>query len=240
MDWELWKPKYKKIVEELDLDEAEDREAAKILESLVPEMDLSDLEKKIRGKECLIFGAGPSLVEDLERVEDTGWFDKVLISVDGATSAVLDYKIPDIIVTDLDGDVEDQIRAWEKGSWIVIHGHGDNIEKIRNLVPQFNERIIGTMQVDKPPTLYNFGGFTDGDRAAFMAHELGGSKIFLAGMDLGKKIGKYTGKTEEKKKLKKLKICKDLLSWLATEFNANLFNITSHGEDIPNIPQNPL
>lgn len=240
MDWELWKPKYEKIVEKLDLDESEDRRAAEILDSLISKMNLSELKRIVDGEECLIFGAGPSLETDLRKIDEVGWFDKILISVDGATSAVLDFKLPDIIVTDLDGDMEDQIRAWERGSWIVVHGHGDNIEKIRNLVPEFNERIIGTRQVNKPSNLYNFGGFTDGDRAAFMAHELGASKIFLAGMDLGEEIGEYSGKTEEKKKLKKLKICKDLLSWLASEFNANLFNITSHGEDIPHIPQNPL
>ncbi len=237
MDWELWKPKYEKIVEKLGLDESEDRRAAEILDSLISKMNLSELKRIVDEEECLVFGAGPSLETDLRKIDEVGWFDKILISVDGATSAVLDFEVPDIIVTDLDGNINDQITAWEKGSWMVIHGHGDNTEKIRNLVPKFNERIIGTMQVDKPSTLYNFGGFTDGDRAAFMAHELGASKIFLAGMDLGKEIGKYTGKTEKENKLKKLKICKYLLSWLASEFNANLINITTNGEDIPEVPR---
>jgi len=32
--------------------------------------------------------------------------------------------------------------------------------------------------------VYNFGGFSDGDRAAFAADELGASSITLAGFDL--------------------------------------------------------
>ena len=32
--------------------------------------------------------------------------------------------------------------------------------------------------------MHNFGGFTDGDRAVFAAHELGAAKVALAGFDL--------------------------------------------------------
>ena len=43
--------------------------------------------------------------------------------------------------------------------------------------------------------VYNFGGFTDGDRSVFLAEELGASQIILVGMDLGNKIGKYYSKS---------------------------------------------
>ncbi len=236
----MWKPKYREIVERLDLDEAKDREASKLLGSLLPKMNISGLKEIVEGKECIIFGAGPSLKSDLNRISKAGWLDKGLISADGATKAVFEFAVPDIIVTDLDGYISDQIEAWEKGSWIVIHGHGDNIGKLKRIVPKFSERVIGTTQVDKPSELYNFGGFTDGDRAAFLANELGASKIFLAGMDLGEKIGKYTGKTKKEKKIKKLKICKDLLSWLTEDLDADLVNITKNGENIPGIPRKDL
>jgi uncharacterized Rossmann fold enzyme len=70
-----------------------------------------------------------------------------------------------------------------------------------------------------------------------MAHELGASKIYLAGMDLGTRLGRYSGIKDTNRKLVKLKICKELLSWLAGELGANLVNLTTDGEDIPNVPR---
>jgi uncharacterized Rossmann fold enzyme len=135
----------------------------------------------------------------------------------------------------LDGDVDDQLEAWRKGSWIVVHAHGDNMPRVSEVVPKINARILGTTQVRPFGRLYNFGGFTDGDRAAFMAHELGASKIYLAGMDLGTEIGQYSGKKDVERKLIKLKICRELLSWLV-DLGAHIVNLTAGGETIQNIP----
>lgn len=240
MKWDLWRPMYERIVERLDLDEGADRRSAEILNELIVESDPTELEGLIRESECIVFGAGPSLEEDLRRMSQAGWLDKVLISADGATSAVMEHELPDVIVTDLDGDVEDQMEAWRQGAWMVVHAHGDNVDEIERVVPRVYERIIGTIQVDEPAQLHNFGGFTDGDRAAFMPHELGASKIYLAGMDLGNEIGEYSGRTETKRKLIKLDICGSLLSCLVREFKANVVNVTSSGEDIPDIPREQI
>ncbi len=240
MNWNIWKDKYREISEELALDEDKDREAARVLSRLIPEEPLVSPKNMVENTDCIVFGAGPSLTQDLEKISRRNWFDKVLITADGATSALLDRKVPDIVVTDLDGNVEDQIKAWEKGAWIFVHAHGDNVEKLREFVPKFDERIIGTTQIEPHSKLYNFGGFTDGDRAAFVADELGASKIYLAGMDLGEEIGRY-GETERPdQKLKKLEICKDLLSWMADELDVNVVNITSDGDNIPQIPEKEL
>ena len=40
--------------------------------------------------------------------------------------------------------------------------------------------------------VHNFGGFTDGDRAVFLAVQLGAKKLILAGMDFGKVVSKYS------------------------------------------------
>ncbi|KXB06039.1 hypothetical protein AKJ51_04305 [candidate division MSBL1 archaeon SCGC-AAA382A20] len=240
MKWEKWKPKYEQIVDKLKLDKDEDIRAGRILSKLINGSNLSDLENLLQGNECIVFGAGPSLEKDLEKLNEKGWLDKVLISADGATSAVMEFKVPEIIVTDLDGFLEDQLEAWRKGAWMVVHGHGDNIGKIRKVIPQLTSRVIGTVQVNEPSQLHNFGGFTDGDRAVFMANELGASKIILAGMDLGEKIGRYTGETDEELKELKLEICEDLLSWLVEEFEANIANVTSEGKLIPKIPHEDI
>ena len=191
-------------------------------------------------RDCVVLGAGPSLDEDLEKLERRGWMDKSLISADGATSALLKYRPPDIIVTDLDGNVGDQLDAWSHGSWLVLHAHGDNLDQIRKVAPRIDRRVLGTTQVEPFGKLFNFGGFTDGDRAAFMAHELGASRIYLVGMDLGTEIGRHSGDKDIGRKLVKLAICKELLAWLAGELGAKLINLTARGEDIPNVPREAL
>jgi hypothetical protein len=211
-----------------------------MLNDLLPKPDIKKPRNLIKGKECIVLGAGPSLDDDLEKLERAGFLNKTLIAADGATSAVLGYRNPEIIVTDLDGVVKDQLEAWQRGSWMVVHAHGDNIVQVRKMVRKLKERIIGTTQVEPFGRLYNFGGFTDGDRAAFMAHELGASKIYLAGMDLGTKIGRYSGDKDRKRKLIKLEICEELLSWLAGELGANVANLTSIGEEIPNVRREGL
>jgi hypothetical protein len=240
MRWELWRPRYEKIVARLGLDKEADEAAAKTLNDLLPKPDIGKLTSLVKGKECIVLGAGPSLDEDLKKLERAGFLNKTLIAADGATSAVLEYRNPEIIATDLDGAVQDQLESWRRGSWMVVHAHGDNIAQIREVVPKLKERAVGTTQVEPFGRLYNFGGFTDGDRAAFIAHELGASKIYLAGMDLGTEIGKYSGDKDRKRKLIKLEICKELLSWLARELGANITNLTSKGEEIPNVRREKL
>jgi uncharacterized Rossmann fold enzyme len=240
MRWELWRPWYDRIVRELGLNRKADQEAAEILDEFLPEPELAGLDNLVRGRECIVFGAGPSLDIDLERLERAGFLGETIVAADGATSAVIKFCAPEIIVTDLDGNVDDQLDAWRRGSWIIVHAHGDNIAQVRKMVPELKERVIGTTQVKPSGKLYNFGGFTDGDRAAFMAHELGASKIYLAGMDLGTKIGKHSGDKDISRKLTKLRICRELLAWLAGDLGANIVNLTAHGEPIPNVPEESL
>jgi uncharacterized Rossmann fold enzyme len=240
MRWEAWSPWYDRIAEKLGLDREADREAARVLDELLPKPKLSELRKLVHRRECIVFGAGPSLEKDIGKLEREWLLGRTTITADGATSAVLEHRNPEIIVTDLDGNVDDQLEAWARGSWIVVHAHGDNIPRLSEVVPRLKNRVIGTTQIKPFGKLFNFGGFTDGDRAAFLAHELGASKIYLAGMDLGTKIGKYSGDKDITRKLIKLEICRELLAWLAGEFRANIVNLTSRGEPIPNVERGIL
>ena len=237
MRWSVWRPWYIRIVERLGLDPEADVNAAKFLDDVLPEPNITELTKLVRSKDCVVLGAGPSLDEDLEKLERRGWMNKPLISADGATSALVKYRPPDIVVTDLDGNVHDQLNAWNRESWLVLHAHGDNLDQIQRVAPRIDKRVLGTTQVEPSGKLFNFGGFTDGDRAAFMAHELGASRVYLAGMDLGSEIGRHSGDKDIRRKLVKLSICKELLAWLAGELGAKLINLTDKGEDIPNVPR---
>lgn len=242
MKWSLWKPRYQRIVRELELDERADTEAARTLNALLSEPDLEGLRRLIRGHPCVVFGAGPSLEEDALSLSLRGFRNATIITADGATSVLLQYRVPDVVVTDLDGDLKDLLRAWRSGAWLVVHAHGDNVSKLMEIGHELRSgiRALGTTQVKPFGKLFNFGGFTDGDRAAFMAHELGASKIMLAGMDLSDRIGKHSGSRNPRRTRAKLRICEQLLSWLATDLGAPLVNVTSHGKAIPGVPSEPL
>ena len=177
-------------------------------------------------KEVIVFGAGPSLENSIE-INKQKFENKIKISADGATTALLEKNIhPDIIVTDLDGKVSDQIKANSKGSILVIHAHGDNINRIQRYIHEFKLNIIGTTQTDPKlyKNVYNFGGFTDGDRAVYISDHFNAKKINLVGFDFNGKIGKYSFSKEKNKnlKLKKLKWCKYLIEQLMKSKNVQL------------------
>lgn len=237
MEWETWWPWYERIVERLDLDPEEDEEAAEVLDKLLPDESFDRLEEIVRDRECIVFGAGPSLEADISKLKKAEKLDRTLIPANGATTPLLKHKVPDIIVTDLDGRVEDQLEAWRKGAWMAVHAHGDNVKEVKRIVPNLEGRTLGTTQTRAFGRLRNFGGFTDGDRAAFMAHELGASRILLAGMDLGEAIGRFSGKKDRERKLIKLDICRELLAWLSQKLGARIGNLTEGGEEIPGIKQ---
>jgi len=221
MDYENWKPIYTEILKDFNFSKQKDTKAAEILNYLLDDKDIlpiSKIKNIIQNKDVVVFGAGPSLVNQIKKHLDF-LKDKILITADGATSALLKYKIkPDIIVTDLDGKISDQIQSNSNGSIVVIHAHGDNILKLKNYVPKFKKSIIGTTQTNPAQfqNLHNFGGFTDGDRGVFIADHFKAKNIFLIGFDFNGKIGKYSfsKKKNKKIKLKKLKWCKYLVNLL--------------------------
>ena len=50
--------------------------------------------------------------------------------------------------------------------------------------PVPNGPLVATTQAVPLPHVYNFGGFTDGDRAVFAADDLGAASIRIIGFDL--------------------------------------------------------
>jgi 2-amino-4-hydroxy-6-hydroxymethyldihydropteridine diphosphokinase len=183
---------------------------------------LRRVQDLVTGRTAYVFGAGPDLEEELDRalldMEDR-WKvyprDDVLIAADGATSILMSRNIlPDIIVTDLDGNVQDQISCVERGSIMFVHAHGDNLDAITDHIPALSGDVVGTTQTDPASggNLDNFGGFSDGDRAAFLAQHFGAIRIVLLGFDfneIGEKIGRGGERRaltpeEERRKFKKM------------------------------------
>ena len=78
--------------------------------------------------------------------------------------------VPEVICTDLNGsseaDIEKEILACEKGSIVLIHADGDNIDKLEKYAPRF-KCFIATTQARPFDKVCNFGGFSGGDRCSF-------------------------------------------------------------------------
>ncbi|MGB9827420.1 DUF115 domain-containing protein [Thermosphaera chiliense] len=235
IDREWWMRIYADlIVKSIDLSFEKDQQATDLLSTLLDGrsnlIEFDEMIGSFKGfDESIVFGCGPSLVSDLEfLMGNNALKDKLLISADGATTVLINHDItPHIVVTDLDGLVADIAWASLKGSVIVVHAHGDNIDRVSKFVPMFKGRIIGSTQVEPRPHVYNFGGFTDGDRGVFLSHSLGISRIILAGFDLDGEPYSCPGKLvpfNKRVKKKKLEIAKTLLKELESK-GVRYFNV---------------
>ena len=92
--------------------------------------------------------------------------------------------------------------------------------------------MIGTTQAQPLGNIYNFGGFTDGDRAIFLAVALGAGEITLAGMDFGDIVTKYSRPNLESDlaeadefKRKKLMYAERLTQWIIDNENVDIINL---------------
>ncbi len=218
-----WNSKYLEILNEFGYSKEQDLDSAWLLNSILKNsVSLNKLKKIISSKSVFVIGAGPSLSSCLHILKK--FHNETKIVADGAVQALLENKIkPDIVVTDLDGDEKSLRKVGKTDTILVTHAHGDNIAML-HLVENF-KNCLGTTQTNPIGKLYNFGGFTDGDRCVFLANHFGAKNIILFGMDFGMTIGKYskTKSSERKTKIKKLRRGKKLLEWLATKRKTGLY-----------------
>ena len=221
-----WFPYYQDIRQQFGYSTEKDQNAANILSNMLKKksLDLKVLQRKIVRRHVMVIGAGDSLIQNIKFVKKNRKFVKIV--ADGATKALIENHIkPDIVVTDLDGDISFLRKAERVGAIIVVHSHGDNIEELKKIVPTLR-RVIGTTQVMPVDNVYNFGGFTDGDRCVFLADEFGAEEIVLVGMEFGDRIGVHSKKSLDNIQLKidKMKAGKRLLEMLAKRSRSRLFD----------------
>ena len=198
MEFETWEPFYEEIRKDFGFSREKDEAVAVELDKLlggnrVPD---SSLRKIIRGKEVTVAGNGPNLEEEIGEARG------VLLTADEATSVARGKGlVPAILVTDLDGDVADQVKANAEGTIAVIHGHGDNGPAVREWAPRFSGATVATTQSRPLGGLRNFGGFTDGDRAVFLADHFGAARIQLVGFDFERPNTKDVDRRTKQRKL---------------------------------------
>src|SRR2546426_2454250 len=222
-----WEEKYEEILTEFNYSKKKDIQSAKILNFILKDkLPLKKLEQRIKNKTIFVIGAGPSLTRALPFLKKFKAITKIV--ADGATRALVENKIrPDIIVTDLDGNLEFLKRAARNNSIMIVHSHGDNIEK---LPLSLSFRLcIGTTEGKPFGKIRSFGGFTDGDRCVFLARYFGARKIVLFGMDFGTTVGRYSKEQSYDKhtKLRKLKKAKSLLEWLALKGGSEFYTTSA-------------
>jgi len=237
MEFGLWEKYYKEILEDFGFSREDDEKSAKMLDEILATegcLTLNDLSEIVGfSDKYIVFGAGPSLKEHIRQLkEEYDLRQYVLVAADGATTALVEERIsPDIVATDLDGNIDDILLANLRGANIVVHAHGDNIDRIMTFTSFFNN-VIGTTQAQPVGNVYNFGGFTDGDRAIFLSVALGASEIILAGMDFGDVVTKYsrpnieteTAEADDFKK-KKLDYAEKFTNWICENENVKIINL---------------
>jgi uncharacterized Rossmann fold enzyme len=179
MRFEVWEPYYRDILEYFGFDRAQDEEAARLLATLMIRDNILSLTSLTCGNDITVCGNAPCLKKELDKISG------VVFAADAAAE-VLDTHgiVPDAVFTDLDGADDRLLELNESGTIVVIHAHGDNMPLLRSWVPRFKGPVVATTQSTPFKNVYNFGGFSDGDRAVFAADELGAAHITIIGFDL--------------------------------------------------------
>jgi uncharacterized Rossmann fold enzyme len=112
------------------------------------------------------------------------------------------------MATDLDKTPETAQKLTSEGGPVAVHAHGDNIPAVEAHVGQFDhEFLLPTTQARPTDQVHNFGGFTDGDRAAFLADALGAETLVFLGWD-------FDDQSVDPMKRQKLQWAERLLYWL--------------------------
>ncbi|QLG47727.1 6-hydroxymethylpterin diphosphokinase MptE-like protein [Natrinema halophilum] len=209
MEFDEWEPVYEAILDDFGYDRTGDERGRERLESLLEETyDPAELAI-LRDATVAVAGAGPSLETDrnLDRVRDADVVLAASTAVDVLVSEDIDVEC---MVTDLDKNPETVERLTDAGVPVAVHGHGDNLDAIRNVVPNCrHEYVLPTTQTEPRGIVRNFGGFTDGDRAAFLADHFGAAELVFVGWD-------FDDPTVDRTKARKLEWAERLLYWLET------------------------
>ena len=199
-----WMRIYEEILRDFGFSKEEDEKAAVIMHELGKGKLLdSSVLNFLRGRKVAVVG-GAYEGEDIE--EDT-------ILTAGKAVKLVDTSVygPSIHVTDMEEDDNLLIELERKGCILVLHAHGDNIDRIKSVIPKIG-RFIGTTQSEPFDKIYNFGGFTDGDRAVLLAKYFG-AKVKLYGFDFERAANEI--------KRKKLKWARKILTTFASDVLEN-------------------
>jgi uncharacterized Rossmann fold enzyme len=181
MEFEDWEPHYLEILAYFGFSREDDEAAARVLAAILPRDDLALLATLTSGNDITVCGNAPCLKHELDRISG----NSRVFAADAAADVLMGHGIqPDAVFTDLDGADDLLLEMNGSGTIVIVHAHGDNVPLLAHWVPKFTGPLVGTTQGTPLLHVYNFGGFTDGDRAVFAADALGARTVTIIGFDL--------------------------------------------------------
>ena len=204
MNFETFEPAYEAILADFGFDRAADEHARDVAAELATPFSLSRLDHW-RGKTVAIAGAAPRLADEIDIARDAD----VVVAASTAADVLLDRGVAvDCMVTDLDKNPETAAELTRKGVPVAAHAHGDNVPAVREWLPRFDDEwTLATTQAEPVGPVLNTGGFTDGDRAAFLADHVEAGSLVFPGWD-------FDDPDVGPMKAKKLDWAARLLRWL--------------------------
>lgn len=206
MEFDEWEPVYEKILDAFGYDRTADERARDLLAAVFADTSVADLGcLDFSGKTVAIAAPAATLEDELTLVRDAD----AVVAVSAAGTHLRNAGIDiDCLVTDLDKEPATARRLSKAGIPVAVHAHGDNIATLEDVVPSFtSEAVIPTTQARPVAPLVNVGGFTDGDRAAFLADAVGAERLVFPGWD-------FDDPDVEPEKRQKLTWAARLLCWL--------------------------
>jgi len=203
MDFATWEPVYDAILDDFGYGRAGDEAARDELAAMVDPFDLDRFD--VAGGTVAIAGGAPTLDDELALARGA---DAVFAASNAAETLLSAGIGVDCMVTDLDKAPGTAVDLTREGTPVAVHAHGDNVPAVREWVPRMaTGNVLATTQAEPRPAVSNVGGFTDGDRAAFLADHLGAGELVFPGWD-------FDDPDVSAEKRRKLGWAERLLAWL--------------------------
>jgi len=207
MEYNTWSPVYRAVLADFGYDRSGDERARDALASLAAPFDTGRLRALFDGRRVAVAGGAPSL----DRAADLALARRadVVVAASTAADVLADAGVDvDLMVTDLDKNVGTARDLTRAGVPVAAHAHGDNVPAVREWIPRFDpDHTLPTTQAEPRGPVENFGGFTDGDRAAFLADHFGADRLVFPGWE-------FTDPSVGPEKRHKLVWAERLLHWL--------------------------
>ncbi|WP_049936523.1 6-hydroxymethylpterin diphosphokinase MptE-like protein [Haloplanus natans] len=180
MNYRTWRPVYERILSDFGYGRVADEQARDRLADLVTAFDESRLPR-IDDATVAVAGAAPSLEAEVDVAADAD----VVVAASAAAARLPEVGVTvDLMVTDLDKTPDTARALTQAGVPVAVHAHGDNVPAVERWVPRFDGAyVLPTTQAEPRGPVRNYGGFTDGDRAAFLADAFGAATLRFPGWD---------------------------------------------------------
>jgi len=225
MEFQTWEPVYEGLLAAFGYPREGDERARDRLGELLSDTATYDpATLGLDGQTVAIAGAGPSLEREADRAAEA---DAVL-AASTAVDRLHELGVAvDAMVTDLDKNPETGRELTASGTPVFAHAHGDNVPAVEEHIPTYDPAfVVPTTQAGPTGRVHNFGGFTDGDRAAFTADHFGAAELQFVGWD-------FEDPAVPPEKREKLRWAERLLYWLERRRNDHFALLDGRRDDIP-------